>query len=110
MRSRERTLFDQIERDALDDDVVLAATLRKVIALGGNVGSTKLREWATRELQGYASVSDEEIPDYRKVPAVIMIDGSTINGRITGQQISRFDLRIGANAAQPSVPAVARSY
>jgi hypothetical protein len=92
VRLRERNLFDQIERDALNDDVPLAATLRKVIALGGNVGSTKLREWASRELQGYVGTSTEEIPDYRKPPAVIMIDGSNMLARFRGQQISRFDL------------------
>lgn len=92
VRLRERNLFDEIERDALDENVALAATLRKVIALGGNVGSTKLRDWASRELQGYAGASEDEIPEYRKAPALIVIDGSTINARITGQQISRFDL------------------
>jgi hypothetical protein len=92
VRLRERNLFDQIERDALGDDVPLASTLRKVIALGGNVGSSNLREWASRELQGYASVSEDEIPDYRKAPALILVDGSNMVARITGQQISRFDL------------------
>jgi hypothetical protein len=90
VRSRERNLFDQIERDALDDDVSLATTLRKVIALGGNVGSTKLREWANRELQGY--VGAEEIPEYRRVSAAIMLDGRNTLYQMTGQQISRFDL------------------
>jgi hypothetical protein len=92
VRLRERNRFDEIERDALDENVALTATLRKVIALGGSVGSTKLRDWASRELQGYAVVSEDEIPDCRKVPALIVIDGSTFNARITGQQISRFDL------------------
>jgi hypothetical protein len=92
VRLRERNLFDQIERDALAEDVPLASTLRKVIALGGNVGSSKLRDWASRELQGYADVSEDEIPDYRKAPAMIMVDGSNMLARITGQQISRFDL------------------
>jgi hypothetical protein len=75
MRPRERNLFDEIERDALNDDVALAATLRKVIALGGNVGSIQLREWASHELQGYRGATDDEFPDYRKPPAVIMLDG-----------------------------------
>jgi hypothetical protein len=92
VRLRERTLFDQLEHDALNDDAALASTLRKVIALGGNVGSAKLREWANRELQGYADVAEDEIPEYRKAPAVIMIDGSNMVARIRGQQMSRFDL------------------
>lgn len=92
MRLRDRTLFDQIEHDALNDDAPLASTLRKVIALGGNVGSARLREWANRELQGYAGVTEDDIPEYRKAPAVIMIDGSNMLARIQGQQISQFDL------------------
>jgi len=91
VRQRERNLFDEIQRDALAEDASLAATLRKVIALGGDVGSTKLRDWAHRELQGYVGLSDDEIPDYRKVPALILIDGVKLNVRITNQQISRFD-------------------
>lgn len=92
MRLRERNLFDQLERDALDDGVPLATTLRKVIALGGSVGSLKLRDWATRELKGYSDVGDDEMPDYRTAPARLLLDGSNMVARITGQQINRFDL------------------
>jgi hypothetical protein len=53
MRSRDRNLIDQIERDVSQEDVPVAAALRKVILLGGRVGSTELRDWASRELKGY---------------------------------------------------------
>ncbi len=72
MGARDRNLFEQIEQDALDDDVPLASILRKVIALGGNVGSTELREWASRELKGYDKPDD--VPDYRRPAAAIKAD------------------------------------
>lgn len=65
MRLRERSVLDEIERDALDSNVPVADTLRKVVALGGKVGSTELREWASRELRGYIG-TDAELPGYRK--------------------------------------------
>jgi hypothetical protein len=88
MRSRQRSLLDEIERDALNSEAGLADTLRKVIALGGKVGSTELREWASRELRGYLGAG-AELPAYRRPGAVIQVDA--VNGRfqITGQQVSR---------------------
>lgn len=46
-------LLDQIERDVLDENVSVATALRKCVALGGRSGSAALRDWATRELEGY---------------------------------------------------------
>jgi hypothetical protein len=70
-------------------------TLRKVIALGGRVGSPELREWASQELHGYVG-SDVELPGYRKVAAVLAIDVLNPMGRIvTGQQISPLSLPEG---------------
>jgi len=80
-------LIEAIERDALDSSVPLADTLRKLIALGGQTGSTELRDWASRELRGYVG-SGVELPEYRKPPAIIQINATTFNARITGQQIS----------------------
>lgn len=74
----------EIERGALDTSIPLADTLRKCVILGGKSGSEKLRDWASRELQGYR---DEELPPYRKVPAPIKIDGINPGAQITGQQI-----------------------
>lgn len=58
-----------------------------LIALGGQAGSTELREWASRELRGYGG-SGVDLPDYRKPGAVLL--ANAVNGRyqITGQQIS----------------------
>jgi hypothetical protein len=94
MRLRERSLIDEIEQDALDSDVPIANTLRKVIALGGEVGSKELREWASRELRGYAR-SDVKPPEYRKPGAVIQLDGFNMPYQITGQQISPHNLPQG---------------
>ena len=87
MRKHDHTLLDEIQRDVLSGPASIADTLRKLIALGGQAGSTELREWASRELRGYIG-SGEDLPEYRKPGAVIKIDATTFNTRITGQQIS----------------------
>lgn len=65
------------------------------LALGGRAGSTELRSWAQQELQGYAG--DASLPDYRRVPAPLRIDGVQGNQMmgdaiIRGQRISPRDL------------------
>ncbi len=79
-------LLDDIQRQALDPETPLAETLRKLVALGGQAGSTELREWASRELRGYAG-SGVELPDYRKPGAVMLLNAMKGNYQITGQQI-----------------------
>ncbi|MDF2146765.1 hypothetical protein [Knoellia sp. p5-6-4] len=83
-------LLAQIENGALDSSVPLADTLRKCVALGGRAGSTELRDWARRELDGYGP--DDELPEYRTVGAMIAIDGATMHAIITGQQIAHSSL------------------
>lgn len=85
MGSRERTLLDQIERDALDSSTGLADALRKCVALAGKADSDALLQWANRELRGYGP--DDELPDYRIVIAPILLDGVNGNYRITGQRV-----------------------
>jgi len=87
---RDRSLLAEIERGALDDRVSLVATLRRCIALGHQTHSAEVREWATRELHGYRN--DSEIPEYRIIHVPLMINGSTLTHRITGEQISATDL------------------
>jgi hypothetical protein len=87
VRARDLKLIDQIEDDALSPDTSISETLRKLMALGGQVRSTELREWASRELRGYAG-SGVELPRYRRQGAVIQIDlvsGTTI---MRGRQVS----------------------
>jgi hypothetical protein len=84
MPRREDSLIAEIERDALDDHVPLARTLRKCIVLGGKSGSVELRDWASRELQGYLGTDD--LPSYRVIGAPLMVDGIAGNHQVTGQQ------------------------
>jgi hypothetical protein len=80
------SLLDQIERDALDEHASVAMALRRCVALGGRNGSEALRDWATRELDGYDSAAD--LPDYRTVPAVIQLDGLFGHVQVTGQAVA----------------------
>lgn len=84
MARREHTLVEQIEHDALEPTVSIATALRKCIVLGGKSGSEELRDWATRELQGYHG--HDELPDYRVIAAPLMVDGVAGNYQVTGQQ------------------------
>jgi hypothetical protein len=87
VRLRERSLLDEIQREALDSSASLADVLRKVVALGGEAGSAELRGWASRELRGYVG-TDDDLPPYRKPGAVIKLNAINFNTQITGQQIS----------------------
>lgn len=79
-------LLGEIEREAVRANADLPTLLRKCISLGGISGSVALREWATRELKGYGE--DDDLPPYRTIPAIVVLDGSTMTHRVTGQQIS----------------------
>lgn len=83
MAKRETSLIDQIERDALDDNVPVATTLRKCVVLGGKSGSEELRDWATRELKGYHG--EDDLPSYRIVPAPLRVDGISGNYKVERQ-------------------------
>ena len=63
-------LLAQIEADVVDDRVLLSSLLQKCVVLGGQAGSEKMRDWARRELNGYAGA--DTVPDYRHVPAALM--------------------------------------
>src|SRR5688572_22274529 len=78
-------LLSEIETAALDPTSDLPAVLRKCIALGGAVGSERLRGWAARELKGYRS--DEELPHYRQIVAPLLLDGVAGNMRVRDQAV-----------------------
>jgi len=63
-------LLAQIEADVVDDTVPLSSLLQKCIVLGGQAGSEKMRDWARRELNGYAGA--DTVPDYRHFHAALM--------------------------------------
>lgn len=83
MARHHNSLIAQIESDALDDNVPVASALRKCSVLGGKSGSEKLRDWATRELQGYPGV--EDLPSYRAINAPLLVDGIRGNYKVTRQ-------------------------
>lgn len=80
------SLLDQIERDALNESTSVAAALRKCVALGGRSGSESLRNWATRELEGYYDADD--LPQYRVVAAAIQMDVVSPYGIMIGQAVA----------------------
>lgn len=88
---RDNSLLADIERGALDDNVPLATTLRRCIALGAQARNAELRDWATRELNGYRD-NDAEIPKYRMIYAPLNVDLVSFRYQVTGQQISVLDL------------------
>ena len=79
-------LVSEIELEALKSQPDLPGLLRKCIALGGRSGSTSLRDWATKELKGYTD--GNELPDYRVIPASLVMDGVTMTAHVRGQAIS----------------------
>ena len=85
--TNEGNLINEVQRDALNRQVPLADTLRKLVALGWQAGSSELREWASLELRGYLG-SPVELPEYRKPAATLKVDAIKGNYQITGQQIS----------------------
>lgn len=89
MRGRDK-LLDEIERGALDERKSLSSLLRRCIMVGSRTGSTELRDWASRELSGY--VGEDDVPSYRTVPAIIAVDGISVNYKVTDLQISVLDL------------------
>lgn len=76
-------ILDEIESEAIGGDIVKA--LRRCLALGGRASSTELRDWASRELQGYQG---EEVPEYRRIHAPLQIDGVSGHNIVRGQTIS----------------------
>jgi len=84
-RSTSAQLLDEIHNGALDSGTNLPDLLRKCIALGGETGSERLRDWAQQELMGYGPGT--EVPSYRKTASLLYLDGSRIGGLVRGQQV-----------------------
>jgi hypothetical protein len=78
MRGKHSGLLDQLQAGVADDTVPLSSLLNKCILLGGQAGSEKMRDWAVQELNGYDSLND--LPDYRKVGATVMIQFTNRGG------------------------------
>jgi hypothetical protein len=87
---RSDRLLREIESGVLDQGTSIGDLLRKAVALGGRAGSAELRDWATRELQGYGP--DDELPEYRKIAAALLVDMIAPGWSVTGRTISPTEL------------------
>jgi len=63
-------VLGQIEAEVADSKVQLSSLLQRVVVLGGEAGSEKMRDWALQELHGYAHA--DTVPEYRRVAAALM--------------------------------------
>lgn len=91
VRRRSASLLAQIEHEALDGSRPLAEVLRKCVALGGEAKSADLRDWASRELNGYRG-TEAEIPDYREVTGALAVDLLNSVRQLKNMRISSWDL------------------
>ena len=66
------TVLQRVQDAALDRSVPVTEALRLCVAAGGRLGSTPLRDWALKELNGYEET--DELPPYRKIGAALFID------------------------------------
>jgi hypothetical protein len=83
--------LDDLEADLLSGKPV-ADALRRCVILGGRLKSPDLRDWATRELQGYIGLPDEEVPGYRTIGAIIQVDAIVGHNHVRHQRISPSEL------------------
>jgi AbiTii/Helix-turn-helix domain of resolvase len=79
---RDRSLLSKIEQAALDETAPVVTAPRHCLALGGRAGSAALRDWASKELQGYGP--DDGLPAYRVVPVMLKVDAADRLGRPVG--------------------------
>ena len=84
-------LLDRMERDLTDSRVSTSELLRLCVLLGGQAGSAALRDWARLELDGYVGV-ETEVPRYRRVSGILMLDGATTVSLISQQPIDPVQL------------------
>ena len=94
------TVLQSLRAHVLDEAEPLAGLLRKCLILGAETGSDALRQWARRELNGYADES--VVPDYRVIDgAVILFDSISGNHWATGQSIHPLQLPAKAREHLP---------
>lgn len=89
------TLLRSLRDAMIDESESLAGLLRKCLLLGAETKSDQLRDWARRELNGYAD--EEEVPEYRRIfsPPIVM-DSQSGPTWATGQVITRLNLPTAA--------------
>ena len=92
MSSAQGSPLLDLEAALHDNTTSLTLLLHKCLLLGGRSGSQLLRQWAKRELDGYADVPEADLPDYRRVGGVICVDAVVGYNIIEGRAITAFDL------------------
>lgn len=75
------SLLDQIREGAIECGPDFDATLRRAYRLATQLSYEPLRAWADSELRGYGK--DDELPDYRVVPASIWYEAHHIRYRVS---------------------------
>lgn len=78
----------QIIIEAINEDVPLEKSLRRLEALAHDVHNEELEKWAEHELSGYRGI---EVPDYRKSTSIQFVYNG-INGRM---QVTNVPLPLG---------------
>lgn len=96
-RSEQRRIDRRLEeaiRDlaskALNPNYSITQLLREISFLGSRIGSPDLTQWANLELNGYGDDAPIELPEYRKVNAVIMADIFGPRGHVENHQLSKY--------------------
>lgn len=84
-------LLDRMKQ-GITDRAPTSELLRQCVLLGGEAGSASLRDWARRELDGYLGV--DELPSYRRISGVLMLDGAKGYTLISNQPVSPHQLDI----------------
>jgi hypothetical protein len=90
-------IIEQIQRDAVDDQVRISTLLRKVKLAAAKLGLGTIEDWVESELNGY----DGRVPDYRIVYGRPMFQNpvrgwepsAVISNRYPGAQLEARSLR-----------------
>lgn len=91
------TVLQSLRARVLDESEPIAGLLRKCLVLGAETGSSALRDWARRELNGYGD--DTPVPDYRAIgTTVILYDG--IGGTSYAKGLSIHPLQLPTKAQE----------
>ncbi len=76
------TIVEQIQSAALDRSVPVSDLLRRVKLAAAKLKLTDTHEWVERELNGYLSCEDEDLPPYRVASGSLMSNSAFHGTRI----------------------------
>lgn len=96
------TALGSLRARVLDESESLAGLLRACLMLGAEAKSQELREWASRELNGYGD--EDEVPGYRRVTLPMFVDSTSGPTWRQGQQISPTQVPKDVREVFPEIP------